>query len=377
MFFKKTKEIPFKKMLIMSIFLNIFLWLIWPVASSDIFGYIYQGRVWAVFKENPYLTSYINFQHDLFFNSLENMWSGYTSRYGPIFTIINGGFTFFFKNNIIFNLFGLKFFLILINILNGYLIYNISKNKESFYLYAFNPLILFEFSINGHNDVVFVFFIILSAFFLNKKKLILKNYLFSFFFLVLSILTKFISVILLPVFALSFLIKINKKILSIFYLFLIFCATLLISYRPFSKNILDIAGAPLPQLSMLSPLSSPLIILLLSIFNLTKKILSEGSTILIARIIFIACYLIILFDIIKKKDVLKKENKNNSFFWYFGLTLLLFYLTAIPWLMPWYFPALLVFFIIIFAKISKKRYFSLLTIFGITFYGIINYLFLR
>ncbi len=377
LFFKKIQKISFKKLFIVSVIINLFLWLVWPIASSDVFGYIYQGRVWAIFKENPYLTSYYSFQHDVFFNSLNNIWSEYTSRYGPIFTIINSFFTFLFKNNIVLNLFILKFFFIIINILNGYLIYKITKNKKAFYLYTLNPLILFEFAINGHNDVLFIFFIVLAMFFLGKKGHDLKNYLTSFFLLTLSFLTKFISVIFLPIFALKAFIKTDKKALLIFYLLLIFSITLILSYIPFSKKIIDIVGAPLPQLSMLSITASPLIILLILISMLTKNYLPLESVIPIAGVIFVFCYLIILFDIIKKRKVLKNSQNNLSFFWYFGLVLLLFYLTSIPWLMPWYFPLLIALFSIIFSSTSKKERFSLLVIFGATFYGIINYLILR
>ncbi len=375
--FKKIKNISFKKIFIFSIIINLLLWLIWPVASSDIFGYIYQGRVWVIFKENPHLISYSNFQHDIFFDNLKNMWSGYTSRYGPVFTIINGFFTLLFKNNVILNLFSLKLFFIIINILNGYLIYKITKNKEAFYLYALNPLILFEFAINGHNDVLFTFFVILAILFLNKKESGLKNYLKSFFLLTLSVLTKFISIIFLPIFAIETFIKTNKKLLLIFCLSLIFFITLIMFYRPFSKNLIDIIGVPLPQLSMLNSTASPLIILLISLSAYTKNSMPLGLTMLIARIVFIICYLVVLFDIIKKRKVIKNSGNNLYFFWYSGLVLLLFYLTSVPWLMPWYFLLLITLFIIILASMPKKRYFSLIVIFGTTFYGIINYLFLR
>lgn len=376
--FKKINTIPTKKIVGISMLINLLLWLIWPITSVDIFCYIYQTRVWSFFGENPYLISYSNFDYDIFYNFLNNSLSHRASPYGPLFIIITGFFNLLFKNNILLNLFSLKFFFMILNVLNGYLIYKITKgSKEAFYLYALNPLIIFEFVINGHNDVLFIFLILLSIFFVKNKFCSLKNNLISFFFLALSVLTKFISIIFLPIFALKKIMETNKKIIFLFLLLIIFIIPFMVLYLPFSIKLTEIIKTPLSQSNFPGNFKSPLIIIISAIVYLLNHPINIALITLFSRIIFVIFYLIILISIIKQRTALKNDQNNYHLIWLFGLVLLIFYLTSVSWLMPWYFPLLITLFIIILSEMPEKRYFSLLVIFGFTFYGIINYLVLR
>ncbi|MBU1322856.1 hypothetical protein KKE75_02250, partial [Patescibacteria group bacterium] len=71
------------------------------------------------------------------------------------------------------------------------------QQQWRFWLFALNPLVLVETFINGHNDVVMMFFALLSYwFFLNSKKFR------SLLFLLLSASIKYATIVLLPLFSL-------------------------------------------------------------------------------------------------------------------------------------------------------------------------------
>lgn len=380
-FFKRIKEISFKNLFILSVIINLFLWLIWPIAATDIFCYLYQGRILAIFKQSPYLATYQNFSSDIFFNFLKNSWSNYISPYGPIFNLLSAFFAFIFKKNIIITLWSLKLFFILINIINGYLIYKISSQKISFFLYAFNPLILFELAINGHNDSVFIFFVLIALFLLknlknNKNKY--QKYLQSFFFMTLSVLTKFISIIFLPILALILFLKeknIKKRIIMTTCFILIFIITTLLSYYPFIEKWQNILIPINTQSQIKGIFLSPLIIFFFKILNFFSNYPLETS-IIIGRIFFIIVYLYLIFAIIKNRNKIS-TNYQPKIHIFLGITLLILLLSSFTWLMPWYFTLLITLFAIIFSSSQKNKFLSLLIIFGSTFYGIIYYLILR
>lgn len=381
LFFKKIQTISFKKLFILSIIINLFLWLIWPITSADIILYIGQGRVFSIFKENPYLFSYSLFEQDIFFAFLNTEISKFTSVYGPVLTLLNGLFSLIFKNNIILNLFGLKLFFIFLNILNGYLIYKISSDKTSFFLYAFNPLIIFELAINGHNDSVFVFFILIALYLLKKSKNNIKNnkkHIWSFFFLTLSVLTKFISIIFMPILALMLFLKeknTKKKLLLTLSLTLVFFFTTLSLYYPFIEKWQDILIPLRTQSQIIGVFLSPLIILFVKILGSFSSF-PLNTSILWGRSFFIMVYLYLIFTIIKNRHKTSLDFQTRIHI-LFGAALLTLLLSSFTWLMPWYFILLIALFSIIFSTSPKKNYFSLLIIFGSTFYGIINYLVLR
>ena len=75
--------------------------------------------------------------------------------------------------NINICLFIFKLLNVIIHISNCYLIYKISKKQIFSIIYGLNPFILIECIGNVHNDVLIVFLVLLSIYFLLKKKNIL------------------------------------------------------------------------------------------------------------------------------------------------------------------------------------------------------------
>lgn len=215
----KNKNIQVKEIIYLisgSIFILLFSYP--AMLSYDIFNYFATAKVTFFYKENPYLIMPIDFKGDplLAFTHAANK----TALYGPFWIFLTGIPYFLGFGNFLFTLFSFKFFVAIFYFLSCLLIYKLAKNIFSLVLFSFNPLVLIETLVSSHNDIVMMFFALLSFHFLmgNKKA---KCYL----LLLLSFLIKFATVFLLPVFVFFKKIKEKQRLpllwLSMFLIFLL------------------------------------------------------------------------------------------------------------------------------------------------------------
>jgi len=98
-------------------------------------------------------------------------------------------------NNFLLTLFGFKLFVVLFYFGSIYFILKISKSITSVALFALNPLVLIETLVSSHNDIVMMFLALVAFYFLFQK----KNF-YALLFLTSSILIKYATVFLVPVF---------------------------------------------------------------------------------------------------------------------------------------------------------------------------------
>ncbi len=160
--------------------------------SNDLHSYIAIGRV-VNQGANPYIDTYSQYWGDPLYPIISNYWSGKPTLYGPMFLFISS-----FINTIGLNHYPLTFILfktLLIgaNLVNGYLIYKITKSAKALFLYSWNPLVVYELAANAHNESLLIFLLLLSALALKHKRIF-----FSFIFLVLSILIKGTTTVFVP-----------------------------------------------------------------------------------------------------------------------------------------------------------------------------------
>lgn len=170
-----------------------------PITTDDHFRYLWDGKVQSE-GLNPYKfsPSELSLLHD---DPLYPRvpYPETKTIYPPASQII-----FFLSYNLFgASAFGLKIFYLLFEAGIIIFLYQTLKlikiNSNYILLYAFSPLVIFEFFINAHIDVLILFFIVGSIYFAIKKNVNL-----SMLFLGLSVMCKVYSLILLPVYMIYF-----------------------------------------------------------------------------------------------------------------------------------------------------------------------------
>jgi len=355
--------------------LSLLLLFVFPIGASDIFLYLTQARTFALHGLSPYVATYSQLTNDVFYPFLgDNRWASYTSSYGPLLALITGSLSLVFKTNFLASILLFKGFFAACHLANTWLV-DKTLGRRFAWLYAFNPLILFEFLINGHNEVLMIFFCLLSFYFLWKKTPNLKNNLFSIFFLTLGILIKFIPLLLLPIWGLILLWRLkdkDKKILFIGLSPLLIISTGFLVYLPFWQGLSTITKPILNQMHFFNYLlTSPLIAFTYKILTAVKIDNPWSVAILTSRILFF-CFLLFM----AVKIIIKWREKNiKKLLNYGALVMLVFYASFFSWLMPWYFTFLLLLLLISYSLSNRRGY--LITFYAITVIELIYYLFLR
>ena len=208
-----------------------------PANSSDIFGYISFGEQIVHYDQNPYSEILANIENWRLDPLLGNMrWEYNPSPYGPVFTLICKFFVSISWNNLwlsffIFKIFNFICYLLLIYIFHHTLKYfstvhfghsfsqetKIWNTDRVWYLVALNPLLIIQGLWNGHNDLLLAVLAFVSVFFTVKAfssaetvdgeqshvlfKFLKPKYLgfnLAVCLLILSVLIKYITIILIP-----------------------------------------------------------------------------------------------------------------------------------------------------------------------------------
>ncbi|KKQ38519.1 MAG: hypothetical protein A3H17_02700 [Candidatus Levybacteria bacterium RIFCSPLOWO2_12_FULL_37_14] len=161
--------------------------------SYDIFNYIATSKVLFFYQENPYVVMPIEFVGDplLAFTHAANK----IALYGPFWILLTGMPYLLGFGNFIVTLFSFKLFIVIFYFLTVFLVWKLSKKIIPLILFALNPLVIIETLVSGHNDIVMIFLALLSFFLLAKKKIFLGT-----IFFILSILIKYSTILLIPVF---------------------------------------------------------------------------------------------------------------------------------------------------------------------------------
>lgn len=197
--------------------------------SYDIFNYILTAKVLYLYRENPYVVMPIQFAGDPFlaFTHAANK----IALYGPSWIGITGLPYILGFGNFIFTVLNFKLLVAFFYLATSWIIYKISKDLLPVVLFSLNPLVIIETLVSGHNDIVMVFLVLCGIFFLSKKKLFPSS-----IFLLLSILIKYSTLFLLPVFLYVAFLQRNKKSINwdkiyLFCLILMMIPFLLASFR--------------------------------------------------------------------------------------------------------------------------------------------------
>ncbi|GAC1506323.1 MAG: hypothetical protein NVS2B12_20750 [Ktedonobacteraceae bacterium] len=177
---------------------------VYPVTAIDVFGYMVQSLILLHHHANPMVTPALNFPTDPM-TMYAGGWAGIPTPYGPLGILIDalpslltGNLA---GNNVLANLLLLKGMFSALLIGEAFLVYKIlAGSAPKFALagalfIAWNPLALFEYSANGHNDLVVMLFMLLAILALQKERPVL-----SWALLIASVLVKYATLPLLPLF---------------------------------------------------------------------------------------------------------------------------------------------------------------------------------
>lgn len=322
--FKNIKEF-LKYVIIISC---IFLFMI-PWTSSDIFYYMGVGELDSVYGQNPYYVTIRKFckenEKNLKNDSIlkqgnTNVWANTTVVYGPIAQLIfKICAALSFKNiNVCWLIF--KLINLLVHITNCYLIYKLTGKLKFSIIYGLNPFVLLEFLGMLHNDIIVVLFVLLTLYFLTKK----KNIYFSLICLALATGIKYFTVLLLPIVIFYYIgeeEKISIKILKCIKYGIIFFAIIGIEYIPYFENI-DVILAMISQTTRYAKS----IYTALLIINQDVMQIVRAAMITLFGYCFVVQCLKFLFD--KNKSIMKMLRKYN--------TILILFLLILTNCQQWY-----------------------------------------
>jgi len=194
--------------------LAVVLLLSYPLGAIDVFVYAIYTRGWALHGLNPLAVSPAQYPAGDPWLSLAAEWINAPSPYGPVWQVLSLGAYYAGGGNFLLQIYALKILAILAYLGCAILIYRILRQTRSDWAlagtiaFAWNPLVLIEVAQNAHNDIVMIFFMLVAVWALTtarrKDSPLLYDGLVC-LFLALSIVTKFITIVVVPFFLLALL----------------------------------------------------------------------------------------------------------------------------------------------------------------------------
>ena len=176
-----------------------------PAFSYDIFNYLATARMTFFYKENPYIVMPIEIPNEPMLEFMHG--SNKTALYGPFWILLTALPHFAGLGRLFFTVFTFKAVIVLFYLSSIWLIWKLSRQSVwSLAFFGLNPLVVIETLVSAHNDVVMMFFALLSFYLLKRRK-----FWPALFSLACSVLIKFATIFLLPVFLYTFWQKIKKQ----------------------------------------------------------------------------------------------------------------------------------------------------------------------
>jgi hypothetical protein len=168
-----------------------------PIDAADIFDNIMHGRMTWLYGANPFLQTASRYAQDPFYRYMA--WKYAPSAYGPLWEMMASVASAIAGEDVIANV--LAFKLLPGAFLGGSLVWIAiilrrmapQRALAGVLLLGWNPIVLYETSGNGHNDMVMVFWILAAA-----CALVYERYTLAILALVVGALVKFIPILFIP-----------------------------------------------------------------------------------------------------------------------------------------------------------------------------------
>lgn len=197
---KFLNKFNIKKLLLISLIISIIASFSYTFLSSDIFNYLFAGKMLTFFHLNPYINAPIVLRGKelwlAFVANTENIYhtvfgTQIKYAYGPVFLVYSLiPFIIFSSDRFLGVFYGLKLLNVLTFIICGLMLLKINKNdKKVFAYWFFNPFLVLELLINSHNDLVMITLFVASMYF----AIVNKNRIFQITAFIASVATKFVN----------------------------------------------------------------------------------------------------------------------------------------------------------------------------------------
>lgn len=186
---------------------------IFPAGAIDIFHNIMDGRLFWGYHQNPMVVAPFVVSSDPLYPYL-HFWQFVPSAYGPLWFLLTAPAYLAGGNSLLRNMVAYKVLPFAFELVSLALIVLIVRRIEpqrvvaAVVCFGWNPLVLWEIAGNGHNDIVMMSFVLLAI-----LLLLTERWPIAFPVLIGSVLVKFISLILLPVFVLWILLRYGRRAL--------------------------------------------------------------------------------------------------------------------------------------------------------------------
>jgi len=171
---------------------------VYPITATDLYSYIAQSQVWVHYHHNPIFTPPGQFPHDPLM-ALSDGYQRYGSPYGPLGLVVDAIPSVLFGNRLLANLLALKLMFSAMALGSTYAAYLVmravrpSLAVSAALLIAWNPLVLLEVSVNGHNDIAMLLLTLVALLAVTRNRLLLAPVL-----LALASMVKYASALLWP-----------------------------------------------------------------------------------------------------------------------------------------------------------------------------------
>jgi hypothetical protein len=175
---------------------------LYPITALDVFAYFDESLILTQYHQNPLFVAPSAFPHDPLMG-LSASFNGAVAPYGPLALVADAIPTFLVGRHVLASLLLLKLMFAGLLVVEAYLVYRILRRISPRHavagalVVAWNPLLLYEAIGNGHNDIVMMLFVLLAVLSLVEGRLALAVVL-----LVASVLVKYVTGLLIPLFVL-------------------------------------------------------------------------------------------------------------------------------------------------------------------------------
>lgn len=170
----------------------------YPFNANDLYRYVIQGRITAVYGDNPLLMPPAAYPAEPFL-PLGGEWVHVTSPYGPVWELM-AGFLASLVHNPLGSLVLFKAWAVLAHLLCGWLIGRKTTPGRA-YLWLFNPALLLIFAGDGHNDGWMLLWLVMGWVVLDRPQLTPGRVALGWAVLCLAPLTKAVALLVLPLVA--------------------------------------------------------------------------------------------------------------------------------------------------------------------------------